>query len=160
MDASGNEYDGLTRQYGAWRADCYRVYDVDKSGELYAVTEPGALNALNANATSALPYHQSGIVSSEFLEDGSYLRLQTLTLGYTLPQQLTRKAHISNFRLYVTAGNLFTITGYSGLDPEVNTNTAGTVGFGSNIRNFPMFNMDYGTYPRARTWTIGASLSF
>jgi TonB-linked SusC/RagA family outer membrane protein len=160
MDASGNEYDGLTRQYGAWRADCYRVYDVDKSGELYAVTEPGALNALNANASSALPYHQSGIVSSEFLEDGSYLRLQTLTLGYTLPQQLTRKAHISNFRLYVTAGNLFTITGYSGLDPEVNTNTAGTVGFGSNICNFPMFNMDYGTYPRARTWTIGASLSF
>lgn len=133
---------------------------MDNTGNLYAVTDPAELNALNANATSALPYHQSGIVSSEFLEDGSYLRLQTLTLGYTLPQQVTRKAHISNFRLYVTAGNLFTITGYKGLDPEVNTNTAGTVGFGSDIRNFPMFNMDYGTYPRARTWTIGASLSF
>lgn len=160
MDASGNEYVGLTRQYGAWRADCYKVYDVNSAGDLYAVTDPAELNALNRNAKSALPYHQSGIVSSEFLEDGSYLRLQTLTLGYTLPQQLTKKAHISNFRLYVTAGNLFTITGYKGLDPEVNTNTAGTVGFGSNIRNFPMFNMDYGTYPRARTWTIGASLSF
>lgn len=160
MDASGNEYVGLTRQYSAWRANCYKVYNVDNTGNLYAVTDPAELNALNANATSALPYHQSGIVSSEFLEDGSYLRLQTLTLGYTLPQQITRKAHISNFRLYVTAGNLFTITGYKGLDPEVNTNTAGTVGFGSDIRNFPMFNMDYGTYPRARTWTIGASLSF
>ena len=151
MDASGNEYVGLTRQYGAWRAGTYRIYDVDNSGNLYAVTEPGALDALNANAVSATPYHQSGIVSSEFLEDGSYLRLQTLTLGYTLPQQLTSKARISNLRLYVTAGNLFTITGYKGLDPEVNTNTAGTVGFGSSVRNFPMFNMDYGTYPRART---------
>lgn len=160
MDASGNEYVGLTRQYGAWRAGTYRIYDVDNSGNLYAVTEPAALDALNANAVSATPYHQSGIVSSEFLEDGSYLRLQTLTLGYTLPQQLTSKARISNLRLYVTAGNLFTITGYKGLDPEVNTNTAGTVGFGSSVRNFPMFNMDYGTYPRARTWTIGASVTF
>ena len=133
---------------------------MDNSGNLYAVTEPAALDALNANAVSATPYHQSGIVSSEFLEDGSYLRLQTLTLGYTLPQQLTSKARISNLRLYVTAGNLFTITGYKGLDPEVNTNTAGTVGFGSSVRNFPMFNMDYGTYPRARTWTIGASVTF
>lgn len=160
MDASGNEYDGLTRQYGAWRANTYKFYNVDNAGNLYAVTTPDELNALNANATSANPYHQSGIVSSEFLEDGSYLRLQTLTLGYTLPQRLTSKACISNLRLYVTAGNLFTITGYKGLDPEVNTNTAGTVGFGSSIRNFPMFNMDYGTYPRARTWTIGASVTF
>lgn len=103
MDASGNEYVGLTRQYGAWRAGTYRIYDVDNSGNLYAVTEPGALDALNANAVSATPYHQSGIVSSEFLEDGSYLRLQTLTLGYTLPQQLTSKARISNLRLYVSS---------------------------------------------------------
>ena len=160
MDASGNEYVGITRQYSAWRADTYRFYDVDASGNLYAVTEPAALNALNANAVSANPYHQSGIVSSEFLEDGSYLRLQTLTLGYTLPSNLTKKAYITNLRLYVTAGNLFTITKYKGPDPEVNTNTAGTVGFGSAIRNFPMFNMDYGTYPRARTWTIGASITF
>lgn len=160
MDASGNEYDGLTRQYGAWRANTYRFYDVDSSGNLYAVTTPEELNSLNSNAISANPYHQSGIVSSEFLEDGSYLRLQTLTLGYTLPKHITSKVRVSNLRFYVTAGNLFTITKYKGLDPEVNTNTAGTVGFGSSIRNFPMFNMDYGTYPRARTWTIGASITF
>ncbi len=160
MDASGNEYVGLTRQYSAWRADTYRFYDVNSAGDLYAVTDPNELNALNAHATSANPYHQSGIVSSEFLEDGSYLRLQNLTLGYTLPKHLTKKAYISSLRFYVTASNLFTITGYKGLDPEVNTNTAGTVGFGSSIRNFPMFNMDYGTYPRARTWTIGASITF
>ncbi len=159
-DASGNEYVGLTRQYSAWRANTYRFYDVSTSGDLYAVTTPDALDALNANASSANPYHQSGIVSSEFLEDGSYLRLQTITLGYTLPQELTKKACISNLRVYLTAGNLFTITGYKGLDPEVNTTTAGRAGFQSDVRTFPMFNMDYGTYPRARTWTIGASVTF
>lgn len=159
-DASGNEYVGLTRQYGAWRADTYKIFNVNSQGDLYAVTTPEELNALNANAKSALPYHQSGIVSSEFLEDGSYLRLQTLTLGYTLPQALTKKASISNMRLYVTAGNLFTITGYKGLDPEVNTDTAGRAGFYSNVRSFPMFNMDNGAYPRARTWTVGASVTF
>lgn len=159
-DASGNEYVGLTRQYAAWRANTYKSYNVDASGNLYAVTTPDELDALNVNASSATPYHQSGIVSSEFLEDGSYLRLQTLTLGYTLPQQLVQKARISNMRLYVTAGNLFTITGYKGLDPEVNTDTAGRTGFFQSVRCLPMFNMDNGAYPRARTWTIGASVTF
>ena len=122
--------------------------------------DPNELNALNANAKYHLPYHQSGITSSEWLEDGSYLRLQTLTLGYTLPHTVLNKIHIEKLRIYLTATNLFTITGYSGIDPEVNATPTGQSGFYSNLRVFPTLNMDFGTYPRARTFTLGGNITF
>ena len=118
------------------------------------------MRALNANAKYHLPYHQSGITSSEWLENGSYLRLQTLTLGYTLPKNWLAKVHVDKIRLYLTATNLFTITGYSGIDPEVNANPTGQSGFYSDLRIFPTLNMDFGTYPRARTFTFGANITF
>lgn len=83
-------------------------------------------------------------VSNLYVEDGSYFRLKVLQLGYTLPQNITRKALISKLRLFVQAENLFTITGYSGLDPEVGT------------RN----GFDGGTYPQARTYSFGLNLTF
>lgn len=80
--------------------------------------------------------------SSRFVEDGSYLRLKNLQIGYTFPKQWTRKAHIERLRLYVTASNLFTITKYSGYDPEVGGGT------------------DYGNYPQSRTFTFGINTTF
>lgn len=160
INASGQEFDGIGAQRAAWVADAFKVYDVDATGNLYAVTNPTELSALNANAQYHLPYHQSGITSSEWLEDGSYLRLQTLTLGYTLPKRITSKANIERVRFYLTATNLFTITGYSGIDPEVNSYTSGTTGFTSSLRIFPTLNMDFGSYPRSRTFTLGANISF
>lgn len=160
INASGQEFDGIGAQRSAWVADAYKVYDVDASGNLYAVTDPTELSALNANAKYHLPYHQSGITSSEWLEDGSYLRLQSLTLGYTLPKALTTKACIERVRFYLTATNLFTITGYSGIDPEVNSNPVGSTGFTNGLRIFPTLNMDFGSYPRARTFTLGANITF
>lgn len=160
INASGQEFDGIGAQRAAWVADAFKVYDVDATGNLYAVTNPTELSALNANAQYHLPYHQSGITSSEWLEDGSYLRLQTLTLGYTLPKKITSKANIERVRFYLTATNLFTITGYSGIDPEVNSYTSGTTGFTSSLRIFPTLNMDFGSYPRSRTFTLGANISF
>lgn len=160
INASGQEFDGIGAQRTSWVADTYKVYNVNSSGDLYAVTDPNELNALNANAKYHLPYHQSGITSSEWLEDGSYLRLQTLTLGYTLPHTVLNKIHIEKLRIYLTATNLFTITGYSGIDPEVNATPTGQSGFYSNLRVFPTLNMDFGTYPRARTFTLGANITF
>lgn len=160
INASGQEFDGIGAQRTSWVADAYKVYNVNSSGNLYAVTDPHELNVLNANAKYHLPYHQSGITSSEWLEDGSYLRLQTLTLGYTLPNAILNKIHIEKLRLYLTATNLFTITGYSGIDPEVNATPTGQSGFYSNLRVFPTLNMDFGTYPRARTFTLGANMTF
>lgn len=87
--------------------------------------------------------------SDRTIEDGSYLRLKTITLGYTLPVALTRKAGISSVRFYAAAQNLFTLTRYSGLDPEVSTyNTALTPSF------------DWSPYPRSRSITFGFDIQF
>lgn len=160
INASGQEFDGIGAQRFAWVADAFKVYNVNADGDLYAVTAPDELAALNANAKYHLPYHQSGITSSEWLESSSFLRLQNLTLGYTLPKALTGKAGIDRVRFYFTATNLFTITGYSGIDPEVNSYATGSTGFVNGLRIFPTLNMDFGTYPRSRTYTIGANITF
>ncbi len=81
--------------------------------------------------------------SNRFIEDGSYLRLKNLTLGYTLPKSVAQKAQLSMARLYLSCQNLFTLTGYSGFDPEVG---AGGV--------------DLGTYPVTRTISLGLNIQF
>ena len=86
--------------------------------------------------------------------------MQALTVGYTLPKHLVKKAGISNCRLYLTATNLFTITGYSGVDPEVNASTTGRTGFLESVKVLPTLNMDWGAYPRARAFTLGANITF
>ena len=80
--------------------------------------------------------------STRFLESGSYLRLKNAQIGYTLPKKVTEKFFCSRLRFYVTASNLFTITKYSGYDPEV----------GSGV--------DYGNYPQSRTFTFGLNATF
>jgi TonB-linked SusC/RagA family outer membrane protein len=134
-------------------SDTWKMYDVDASGNLFPVTDPSALAALNANAKYAMPYCEYGMVSSEFIEDASYLRLNTLTIGYTLPKNLTKKVGISNVRIYFTGSNLFCITGYNGIDPDVNTRPGGQDGF-------PVPNYDWNSYPRARTYTFGLNVAF
>lgn len=80
--------------------------------------------------------------STRFLEDGTYVRLKNLQIGYTFPLKWTQKFHCNRLRVYATASNLFTITKYSGYDPEV----------GSGV--------DYGNYPQSRTFTFGLNASF
>ncbi len=88
-------------------------------------------------------------VSTRFLESGSFLRLQNLSLGYNVKLNSTK---ISSLRFSVTGQNLLTFTSYSGQDPEVSTNKA--------INGVPSFGIDYTAYPRARTLTVGAAISF
>jgi TonB-dependent starch-binding outer membrane protein SusC len=90
-------------------------------------------------------------VSTRFLEKGDFVRLQNLTLGYRLPAISGNKI-FSSLRLYVTGQNLLLFTNYSGQDPEVSTN--------KSLNDIPSFGIDYTAYPRARTWTIGANISF
>lgn len=86
--------------------------------------------------------------SDRTIEDGSYLRLKTITLGYTLPSSLTRRIGINTFRIYAAAQNLLTWTSYSGIDPEVSTyNTALTPSF------------DWSAYPRSKSITFGLEIS-
>lgn len=89
-------------------------------------------------------------VSTRFVEDGSYLRVKTATLSYNLPKSLLHKARIAGAKLYVTGENLFTITGYSGYDPEVNY--AG--GAPTTVQG-----IDYGTFPQTRNLIFGLSIT-
>lgn len=133
--------------------DTYKLYDINSSGDIYLVTNPDELNALNRNAKYPTFFSEYGIATSEFIEDASYLRLQNLTVGYTLPKNWTKKVGVENCRFYFTGSNLFCISGYSGLDPDVNTSIDGVDGF-------PTPNYDYNSYPKARTYTFGLNVTF
>jgi hypothetical protein len=85
---------------------------------------------------------------SSLVEDGSYLRLSNLTLGYQLPERVVPGA--SSAELYLTGQNLFVITDYTGFDPEVNS-----IGGDSRLRG-----VDSGAYPRSRVWNVGANITF
>ncbi|WP_246254567.1 TonB-dependent receptor [Pedobacter foliorum] len=94
-------------------------------------------------------------ISSRFIENGSYLRVKSLTLGYKLPQSVLSKMKLRSVSLYVTGENLLTFTKYSGYDPEVSA-FAGTGGESSN----GALGIDYGTYPQVRQFIFGLSVSF
>lgn len=89
-------------------------------------------------------------VSDRFIEDGSYIRLRNLTVGYTLPQDLLSRFNIRTLRVYFSGQNLFTITGYSGHDPEV----------GSDTQDPLLFGVDIGNYPSQRIFTFGLNFGF
>ena len=89
------------------------------------------------------------VYSSRVVEDGSFIRLQNVSIGYTLPRSALRKLHFDTMRVYISADNLFTITRYTGPDPEVSTrNSVLTPGF------------DWSAYPRSRGITAGVSFTF
>jgi TonB-dependent starch-binding outer membrane protein SusC len=92
--------------------------------------------------------NQNARVSDRFLEDGSFIRLKNIQLGYSLPNSVIQKLKIQKFRLYVSAHNLFTFTNYSGLDPEIGAVTALEIG------------IDRGFYPQSRSFLGGLSVTF
>jgi TonB-dependent starch-binding outer membrane protein SusC len=113
------------------------------------VTDPDGLRELNKDAKIWRPTRGRYLLHSWAIEDGSFLRVNNLTLGYTLPKTLTTKAHVQQLRFYVTLNNLYTWTNYSGFDPEVNTR-----------RGTPLTpGVDYAAYPRSRAFLFGLNLS-
>lgn len=102
-----------------------------------------------SNMPAATKSSSNNVISSRIIEDGSFLRLKTVTLGYTLPKAVITKAGLSNARVYLAAQNLWTWTNYSGYDPEVSVrNSALTPG------------LDFSSYPRAFTFSLGVNLGF
>jgi TonB-linked SusC/RagA family outer membrane protein len=87
--------------------------------------------------------------SDMFVESGAFFRLKNITLGYSLPEGVIEALHLSKARFYITGQNVFIVTKYNGMDPEL--------GYVDGNRQV---NVDYAQYPQARTWTIGAQLSF
>ncbi|MDF1559786.1 MAG: TonB-dependent receptor [Bacteroidales bacterium] len=129
-------------------AEGERWTNVDAVGNL--VNDPATLQSLNATTTMWSPYMTRHVFSDWAVEDGSFLRLNTLSLGYTIPNTVLSKVYLQNVRLYVSAYNVFVLTNYSGFDPEVSSrrNTGLTPG------------VDYSAYPKSRQLLFGINLSF
>ena len=89
-------------------------------------------------------------ISDRYIEDGSYLRIRNITLGYTLPETVVRKLMLENIRVYANIQNLATFTNYTGYDPEIGASTAS-----QNV-----FGLDNGRYPSPQVYSFGVSLSF
>ena len=120
-----------------------RYYNEHWTGEGTSNIQPRASWSAKSNNVRA---------SSRFLEDGSYVRLKNLQIGYTIPN--TKKFKVESIRLYIAGTNLLTFTGYSGLDPEmtVSTNSASEGDLANGI--------DWGTYPVAKSYTFGMNITF
>lgn len=123
---------------------------INAQGEV--VTDPAELTALNANAGMWRPITSGAafVPQSWAVEDGSFIRLNNVTLGYSLPQKWTNAAKIKNLRVYITGNNLAVFTNYSGYDPEVNTR-----------RGTPMTpSVDFSAYPRSKMYVFGLNVTF
>lgn len=113
-------------------------------------------NVRVANPDASLPRaiigdpNDNDRISDRYVEDGSYLRMKNISLGYTFPKKWIGKLGIENLRLYCNIQNLFTITGYDGYDPEIGVST-----MSPNV-----YGVDYGRYPSPTTYSFGLNMSF
>ena len=137
----GNEIFSQIKLFNYFRYDSDLVVDVLNSWTPENTNTNLPIAKLDNRNTNSLP-------SDFYIEDGSYLRLKNLQVGYNFDEKISSLINVSKFRMYIGVQNLFTITNYSGYDPEVSTNT--------------LFNrgVDFGARPNARTITLGLNVSF
>ncbi len=130
------------------------------SGSRHTMFDPETGNLLttaedyakwNSDDMAPMPIMSSSFVLySDMIEDGSFLRLSTVTVGYTIPSKLIKKIYLTSARAYISGSNLFCLTKYSGYDPEVSTR-----------RSTPLTpGVDWSAYPKTRSFTIGLNLTF
>jgi TonB-linked SusC/RagA family outer membrane protein len=120
------------------------------------VTEPTQLSKLNADTKYWTPPGGQYFLHSFAIEDGSFLRISNITLGYSVPRELLKRTKIfSQFRVYATVNNVATITGYSGFDPEASTRRGS-----ASTPNTLTPGVDYAAYPRSRYILAGINVSF
>lgn len=161
-------YGGITNTFNYKGVDLGIMFQFNYGNDVYNATRLYATQTQNertnqlvevadrwtpTNASNLVP-SAKGYVKNElysrYIEDGSFLRLKNVTLGYTIPTQWTKKAYISKLRLYASGQNLFCLSGYSGYDPEV-----------SSASGSPMTpGLDWGAYPKSRVITFGIDIQF
>jgi hypothetical protein len=131
-----------------WWNDFYASFAGAKSKTaLYDSWTPTHHNAKVAIQENSSTFSTDNVPNSYYVDPGSYLRLKNMQIGYTLPTNLTQRISIQKLRVYVQGANLFTITRYQGLDPEI---TGGTTGFGK----------DEGSYPNSPQLLFGLNVTF
>ena len=123
---------------------------INADGEYLDFTRAEELANLNANTSMWTPYTTKYILTDYGVEKASFLRMSTLTLGYSLPKSLIKKIYLNSLRVYATCYNVFCITNYSGSDPEV-----------SSVRRTNLTpGVDYSAYPKSRQFVIGLNVNF
>ena len=141
----GNDIMNLTRRAGTTNASLY---------ENQLVEAMNYWTPTNTNTDIPRPIANTAnsnlLISSRYLEDGSYLRVQNLTFGFSMPQDILEKLKMSRLRIYGSAQNLYTFTNYSGYDPEI----------GSFNQSPLLTGIDNGRYPSPRTFSIGINVEF
>ena len=153
MTAEWKGFDATLFFQGSFGND---VFDYCMRGDIPAQNRPGWVldRWIGEGTSNRIPRmtnanpNQNWRSSDLWVKDGSYVRLKTAQLGYTLPAKLLKAIFIKNFRVYVAGENLLTFTKYEGFDPEMASDGYTTIG------------VDRGIYPQARTITIGASITF
>lgn len=141
----GNEVWNQSR----WFTDFFSTFEGAAISErLKKAWTPENLDAEIPIVEKAANFSTSSTGNSFYVEDGSYMRLQNITLGYTLPQPLLERWRLEKLRVFASANNLFTLTKYEGLDPGV--------GGSADIT----FGIDVGNYPVTRGYTLGVNVSF
>lgn len=135
--------------YNRWWLDFWPSFQGQKSKDLlYNSWTPDRPDATVPKASNKSNFSTNTQSTSYYVEDGSFLRLRSLQIGYTLPQELLSRLRISNARIYLQAANLFTITKYSGLDPDVNNGPDTS------------FGIDLGNNPLLKTYMVGLNVGF
>jgi TonB-linked SusC/RagA family outer membrane protein len=139
--------------YVKYWTDFPQVFDaaMSKDAALHSFGLPGA-NGKTPILERSANFSNTAVFNSYYLEDGSYLRCKQLQVGYTLPASTLQQFGIDRLRIYLQAANLFTITKYTGLDPELQ---------GSDLSDNTNFGIDFGNYPgNQKNYNIGISLGF
>lgn len=138
----GNDVYNATRMY-------MTQTDLEKSNKLAEVANRWTPTNMNNEIPSTFGQVRN-TVYSRFIEDGSFLRLKNVTLGYSIPKVLLKKIKLQQFRIYASAQNLFVVSNYSGYDPEVSMRASNPMTPG----------VDWGAYPRSKVFTFGVDVQF
>ncbi|MGY6545129.1 SusC/RagA family TonB-linked outer membrane protein [Arthrospiribacter ruber] len=140
----GNDIYNFTKWYTDFWPSFQGAKSIDLLQNSWTPENPGATTPMAENVSNFSTNAQS---SSYYVEDGSFLRVRQMQVGYTFPGHALERLKLSRLRLYVQGTNLFTITGYSGLDPEL-------------IGGDTAFGIDYGNYPNVRQFLVGLNVGF
>ena len=139
-----------------WWTDFFGSFAGAKSNDLLNAWTPTNTNTKTPKVEQSNNFSTSGVANSYYMENGSYLKLRSLIIGYTIKPSTLRKLRINRFRIYAQAANLFTITKYTGLDPEISAS-----GINSSNNQSASFGIDYGNYPNnQKNFLLGVNLSF
>lgn len=137
-----NQQARFTKEYNGGRNAYKSVTNFWKSE-----AEPGDGKTFKPRVTGAHTVEQTS--GSWWVEDGSFIRIRNIRLGYNLPKSLIQKLSLASAKLYINVENAYVFSDYPNFDPE-----------GSTFQTGAMIGLDYGTYPNPRTWTVGMNINF